>query len=278
MTRVAVVGHVEWVDFALVDHLPEQGQIVEGHDVFADAAGGGGVAAVQIARLLGDCVFVTALGEDEVARHAAAALAGHGVTVRAATRAGQPTRRALTQIDGDGERTITTLGERLVPHGDDGLELGPCDAIYLTGGDPAMIRATRAAAPVLVATPRALPALGEAGVAVDAFVASANDDTERAAIDRLEPDPRTVVLTAGADGGEWRVGDGPRRSWAAAALPGEPVDAYGAGDTFAATLTLALGAGLATADAVAYASRCGAMVLTGRGPYGAPLEDVGPPT
>lgn len=276
MTRVAVVGHVEWVDFALVDHLPEQGQIVEGHDVFADAAGGGGVAAVQIARLLGECVFVTALGDDDVARKTREALAGHRVTVRAAVRAGTPTRRALTQIDGDGERTITTLGERLVPHADDGLQLGPFDAIYLTGGDPDMIRAARDATGVLVATPRAMPALDDADVVVDALVASANDTTERAAVERLEPDPRTVVLTAGKDGGEWRR-DGEAQRWDAAELPGEPVDAYGAGDTFAATLAVALGAGLGIDDAVAYAGRCGAMVLTGRGPYGAPLEDVGPP-
>jgi ribokinase len=43
------------------------------------------------------------------------------------------------------------------------------------------------------------------------------------------------------------------------------VDAYGAGDSFAAGLTYALGAGLEGNDALAFAARCGAAALTGRG-------------
>jgi len=47
--------------------------------------------------------------------------------------------------------------------------------------------------------------------------------------------------------------------------PGEVVDAYGAGDSFAAGLTFALGTGLEGQDALAFAARCGAGALTGRG-------------
>jgi ribokinase len=43
------------------------------------------------------------------------------------------------------------------------------------------------------------------------------------------------------------------------------VDAYGAGDSFAAGLTYALAAGLEGSDAVGFAARCGAAALTGRG-------------
>jgi ribokinase len=49
------------------------------------------------------------------------------------------------------------------------------------------------------------------------------------------------------------------------------VDAYGAGDCFAAGLTFALGRGDPVEEAVAMAARCGAAVMTGRGPYSAQL-------
>ena len=50
-------------------------------------------------------------------------------------------------------------------------------------------------------------------------------------------------------------------------MPGAPVDSYGCGDSFAAGLTYGLGAGMALPDALALAARCGAVCLTGRGPY-----------
>ncbi len=45
------------------------------------------------------------------------------------------------------------------------------------------------------------------------------------------------------------------------------MDSYGCGDSFAAGFTYGLGAGLDVADALALAARCGAVCLTGRGPY-----------
>src|SRR5437762_3409703 len=75
-----------------------------------------------------------------------------------------------------------------------------------------------------------------------ALVASATDPGER--VEGLEPRPRLVVRTRGGEGGEWVAGEGRTGTWHAAALPAEPVDSYGAGDTFAAALTVALGAGL----------------------------------
>jgi ribokinase len=69
------------------------------------------------------------------------------------------------------------------------------------------------------------------------------------------------VTTSGGLGG-WARPGGP---YTAADPPGEVVDAYGAGDSFAAGLTYALGAGLEGNDALAFAARCGAAALTGRG-------------
>jgi ribokinase len=44
--RTAVVGHVEWVEFARVERVPLAGEIVQASDWWAEAAGGGGVASV----------------------------------------------------------------------------------------------------------------------------------------------------------------------------------------------------------------------------------------
>jgi ribokinase len=156
-----------------------------------------------------------------------------------------------------------------VPHGDDALPwagLADVDAVYFTGGDVAALRAARQAR-VLVATPRALPVLQEGGVALDVLVASGTDAGEAYEPGTLDPEPRFVVLTHGSKGGDWLGSEGRTEHWAAAELPGEPVDAYGCGDSFAAGLTFGLARGDELPDALALASQCGAHVMCGRGPY-----------
>ena len=166
-----------------------------------------------------------------------------------------------------------------MPHRADDLpwdRLGELDGVYVTGGDPEAIRAARAAR-VVVATPRALPALREARIELDALVASATDPGERVVDESLDPHPRLVVLTRGGEGGEWTATEGRTGTWRAAEMPAEPVDSYGAGDTFAASLTVALAARLEVGPALQYAARCGATCMTGRGPFGADVGAVGPP-
>ena len=115
---MAVVGHVEWVQFARVSHIPRAGEIVHASEPFAEPAGGGAVAAVQLARLAGASLLMTALGDDEHGRSSLARLKQLGVDVRATTLA-EPTRRAVTLVDDARERTITTFGARLQPSGGD---------------------------------------------------------------------------------------------------------------------------------------------------------------
>src|SRR5947208_4591902 len=158
--RVAVVGHVEWVEFLRVAHVPVPGEIVHASDVFEQAAGGGGVAAVQLRKLAGSCSFFTALGHDEIGRRAEADLRARGLDLHVAWR-DDSQRRAVTFVDDAGERTITVLGERDVPRLDDPLpwdSLADFDAVFLTGGDEAAVRTARLAKH-LVATSRVLPLL-----------------------------------------------------------------------------------------------------------------------
>ena len=276
--RVAVVGHVEWVQFLRVPYVPAPGEIVHASEVFEQAAGGGAVAAVQLRKLAGSCLFLTALGDDEIGRRTQEDLLARRLQLDAVWRPGEPHRRAVTFIDSDGERTITVLGDRLVPHAaSDPLlwgELASCDAVFVSGGDVEAVQAAREAR-VLVATSRVLDLIKESGVELDALVGSARDPGERYRPDDLEAPPRYAVMTEGARGGTWQEPGKEPVAFAAEELPGPIGDAYGAGDSFAAGLAYGLGSGMDIAEAVRLAARCGAACMTGRGAYERQLELAG---
>jgi ribokinase len=273
MTRVAVVGHVEWITFARVDRVPLAGAIAHATETWSGAGGAGAVSAVQLAKLSGRCDLFTALGEDDVGRRAARELAGAGVDVHAAGRTA-PTREAVCLIDTAGERTITTLGPRLQARGSDGLpweRLDDVDAVYVTAGDVDALRRARSAR-VVVVTSRHLGTLAASRIRANAVVGSAHDPDESydpVTLARAPPD--LVVLTEGVEGGRFEMADGRRGRFEPTPLPGPVVDAYGSGDSFHAGLTWALGAGLGVPEALELAARCGAAALTGRGPAGGQL-------
>ncbi len=261
--RAAVVGHVEWVEFVRVERVPAPGQIVHAEEVWAEAAGGGAVIAVQLAKLAGGCELYTAFGDDELGRASAAQLERQGVTLHVQWRE-EPTRRAFTYLDGVGERTITVLGDKLRPHGDLPIQ---AEATFFVSGDVVALRAARDGSRFLAATARELETLRAAGVQLDLLVGSGGDAGERYTAGELDPVPRLVVTTAGALGG-WAQPGGPYR---AAPLPGAIEDTYGCGDSFGAALAFALARGDDQDEALAFAAGCGAAVLTGRGPYAAQL-------
>jgi ribokinase len=266
--RIAVVGHVEWVQFARVARVPRAGEVVHARDPFEEPAGGGAVAAVQAARLAGEATLMTVLGDDDNGRRSVLRLRELGVLVHAATRSAA-TRRAVALLDESGERTITTFGPRLEPAGsDEELPwnlLEEMDAVYFTAGDVEALRTARAA-PVLVASPRAIAALGH-GVPLDALVLSSNDTIEREEAAAASRDAALLVTTDGARGGSYRLRSGESGTWDASPPPAAPVSAYGCGDSFAAGLTYGLAAGLDVPAAIELAARCGAASLAGRGPY-----------
>src|SRR5688572_13213531 len=209
--RLAVVGHVEWVEFLRVEKLPARGEITHSTESFAEPAGGGGVAAVQLARLGTESELFTALGRDLLARDSNRRLDELGVSLHSARR-NEPTRRAMTMIDPAGERTITTIGQRLAPARDDPLpweRLDFADAVYFTAGDTGALEAARGAR-VLVATPRAGEVLAESGIELDALVYSELDALERAAAERVGS-AALRVATRGAEGGTYATADGTDR-------------------------------------------------------------------
>jgi ribokinase len=117
-----------------------------------------------------------------------------------------------------------------------------------------------------------LDLLAGTGVRLDVLVGSAFDPSEAYRRGDLDPPPRLVVRTEGADGGTYEADDGRSGRYPATPLPGPIVDSYGCGDSFAAGLTFGLAAGYGVIEALKLAARCGAACLTGRGPYEGQLD------
>jgi ribokinase len=263
--RVGVVGHVEWIEFLRVPKVPKPGDIVQSTDRWEEPGGGGSVSVGVLAGLAGEATLFTVLGDDELGHRAHEELQALGITVKAAFRR-EPQRRGIVFIDDDCERTITLVGEKLRPRIDESLpwdELADFDAIYFTAGHPEVVEAARRAK-VLVATAREIEYLRTAHVRLDALVLSASDPSEKYTGD-LDPEPDLVVRTRGSKGGSYHPGGG---EWESVEMPSPSVDAYGAGDSFAAGLTYGLGKGMSVDDALAVAARCGAEALTRRGAHG----------
>lgn len=264
--RVGVVGHVEWIEFLRVPHVPKPGDIVQSTERWEEPGGGGGVAVGVLAGLAGEATLFAALGDDELGHRAKEELEARGITVEAVFR-NEPQRRAFVYVDDKHERTITLIGEKLRPRIDEAFSwdaLGDFDAIYFTAGHPEVVEAARQAK-VLVATAREIEYLRTAHVRLDALVLSESDPSEKYT-GELDPKPELVVRTRGSKGGSYYPGGG---QWESAEIPAPSVDSYGAGDSFAAGLTYGLGMGLSVEDALAIAARCGAEALTRRGAHGA---------
>ena len=267
---LAVVGHIEWVEFLAVDRWPQPGCISHAQQRLEEPAGAGAVIAVQLAQLLDRPVhFFTALGRDAVGEACVQRLQERGVQVHVAWRDG-PTRRGISLVggvgDGSGDRAITVIGDRLTPVLSDPLPwdvLQQCDGAFITAADAALVQAARSV-PVLAATPRVgLAVLESAGVQIDALIGSGLDPAELVAPGDLVPSPRVQISTEGAAGGLISTGD----RYSASALPGPFVETYGCGDSFAAGVFAGLAAQWPLKTAIQLGCQLGAACATRFGPY-----------
>ena len=259
MTRIGVVGHIEWVDFLPVPRFPRRGEVLHAEGGSLRAGGGGGVAAAVLAEEGTEVDFFTALGDDDAGHAARAQLEQRGVRMHVAWRA-EPTRRAVTLLEPGGERTIITIGERLEPRGSDELDwerLREVESVYFTAGDAGALERARQAR-VVVASPRARGVLSTN--TIDALVFSESDPDESEWAERAMPHARLLVATEGERGGRWWGASEGR--WKAVALPGPARDSYGCGDSFAAAFTLGLGRGDSVEQAAAMGAQAGARALT----------------
>ncbi|MEB3306994.1 MAG: PfkB family carbohydrate kinase [Cyanobacteriota bacterium] len=273
--RLAVVGHVEWVDLLAVERLPQAGRVGHALAFLEEAAGGGAVVAVTLARLLQQPVtFFTALGRDATGERAAERLRALGLHLEVAWREAA-TRRAVSFVDDQGDRAITVIGPRLSPTAADLLpwaSLADVDGVFVTAADAAALRACRASR-LLLATPRVgLPLLREAGVALDALIGSGLDPAEAVPPGAVHPQPVLSIATEGAAGGVAHPGG----RFPAPSLQGPLVDAYGCGDSFAAGVMAGLAAHWTVEQAISLGCHLGAACALHLGPYAPAATDMDP--
>lgn len=265
--NIAVVGHLEWAKFVLVKHVPVAGEIIKADDAWEEVAGGGAVAAMQLAKLNGVCYFYTSVGNDEIGDKALSQLRDSGVVVYATKKVGTSTKTVFVDIDNREERTITVIGN-LTPSGLDSdlpwNKLEEMDAVYFVSGDETALLFARKAKN-LVSTARILSILQSSQVQLDALVMSTKDKGEIYTEGDLINKPKFVITTNGVNGG--KVDNG--LFYTAEKVSADKlVDTYGCGDSFAAGLTYGIAEGLSIEDALIVGSHSGADAAMRRGAFG----------
>jgi ribokinase len=250
-----------------VDHSPVAGEIVRSSDSWYETGGAGAVAAVQLARLAGNCLFFTAIGEDQIGQKSVQQLRELGIELYSSTVADKTTKEAFVSIDRGKERAITVIGD-LKPSGQDKSlpwhKLKEVDVVYFVSGDVAALNMARSARK-LISTSRTLRTLKDANISVDVLVMSSDDGNEQYKTGDLKPEPKLVVITDGKNGGTTTSGD----RYEAEIVPESDLkDMYGCGDSFAAGLAYAIGRNLSTKEALKLAAHCGAEAAKRNGALG----------
>lgn len=269
--NVAVVGHLEWAKFVCINHVPVAGEIVQADDNWEEVTGGGAVAAMQLAKLNGKCLFFTSIGSDDIGEKALFQLRESGVEIYASKIANSATKSVFVDIDSNKERTITVIGSKVPTALDITLpwdKLANMDAVYFVSGDKSALKLARKAK-TLVSTARILPLLQESHIQIDALVMSQKDKGEEYKEGDLLPKPTYVITTRGVDGGEVDTGV----IYNSEVVPSNKlIDTYGCGDSFAAGLTYGLAQGFSIEDALSLGSHCGAEAVMRRGAFGERMD------
>ena len=231
--NLAVIGHVEWINFLNVDQLPKPGVISHSKKSLEYPAGGGAIIAKTLSELTFNQIhFFTALGNDEYGEKSFEILSNMGIKLHVVWR-DKPTRRGFSLVDSLGERAITVIGERLAPEYKDNLEwriLKKMDGIFITASDSEILKIARSAS-VLCATPRVgLKIINESNILLDGLIGSNLDPGEIFSFSQLLVKPKYTIKTEGENGGIIFPGG----RYKALKNKKPMVDSYGCGDSFAA--------------------------------------------
>ena len=267
---VAVVGHVEWVQFARVPHVPRAGEVVHAERPVRGAggrrSGGGGPAGAARGRGdAGDC-----LGEDESPRALARGWPSSAWTcarrrAERDTQRGDAGRRRGRAHDHDVRPAPGTRAATACRRAGRGWSRSTaCTSPRATR--PSCEWRARARAR-LVASPRASEALAP-GVVLDALVLSGEDEVELRAAEPVRKEAELVVV----DGRHARRALPAPRGETGSAGPRCACPARRWTPTVAVTRSrrasrTASARAWHAPSALALGARCGAVCLTGRGPY-----------
>jgi ribokinase len=282
---IVVVGSAN-ADFHLsLDQLPAPGETVLARETRWLPGGKGANQAAAAARLGAHVMLIAAVGDDPTADVALAGLAADGVAVDSVRRVpGTPSGVAVVCVDSEGENQIVVApgaNQTLSPA--DVALLPICGAVLVSLEIPpvtaaaALARSRVAGAlTVLNAAPatdvrRDLLKGADVLVANEGEAAALAGTHGHADLAALAADTATTVVATSGAGGVWAVTPTGERHHVPA-LPAEVVDTVGAGDCFAAALTVALVEGRMLRDALAFATAAASIKVGRRGARGLPTR------
>ena len=289
--KIIVVGSCNTDMVIRVDHLPEPGETIIGHDFITNQGGKGANQAVAVKRLGGETAFIARLGNDDFGAKSLRLLTEEGIdTSFVRLTDGVSTGVALIPVDDKGENSI------IVSSGANAL-LSPLDIeeaeplfekasillMQLETPVPTLISAARLAkqfgakvvlnpAPypkeplpiellelVDIITPNETEAAGMSGVKV------LDEESALKAICEIQGQGvGNVIITAGASGAYTSI-DGQL-----VRIPSEKVevvDTTAAGDTFCGALCVALSKGTDMVQAIRFANKAASLSVTRLGAW-----------
>lgn len=287
MARIVVVGSAN-VDLVIqTPHLPQPGETVLGGQFLTAMGGKGANQAVGAARLGATVTFVARVGDDSFGQQCLAAYQKERIdTQYISVTSDTATGIALIAVAADGENTIIVAsGANMALTPSDVAAAEPAfagaDILVLQLEVPleTSIAAARLAhrhdlrvvlnpAPaqqlpdalldeVDIITPNRIELAQMMRLSAEDVQAMSDDDLARTA---LRLGPRSAVITLGADGA---LAADPGGWTRVPAFRVDAVDTTAAGDSFTAGLAVALARGeTRLADAVRFASACGALTAT----------------
>tara|TARA_R110002020_G_scaffold207320_1_gene412840 strand:+ start:1657 stop:2562 length:906 start_codon:yes stop_codon:yes gene_type:complete len=288
MARIVTAG-VAVVDFVFfLDEMPRLAEKYRARDAQITGGGGAANAAAAIARLGGQAMLASRLGNDQVAAMIATGLEADGVDCSMVRRfEGRRSSFSSVFIDKAGERQIVNFRDHALPMQADWLEAA------LPPDFDACLADTRwpdgAAVLMQAARDRGLPGVldaeapireAEAALHLASHVAfsaqglrdwAGHADLVRALADVAAETGVFVCVTDGANGVRWRHG---QASGFEPAYAITPLDTLGAGDIWHGAFALRLGEGAQPGEAIRFANAVAAIKCTRtNGRAGYPTRD-----
>lgn len=275
MARILCVGLATQDFIFSVDELPSRPEKTRARAMVAAGGGLAATAAVAVARLGGQAMLATRLGDDFVGNHIVAELLRERIDCALVRRfPGTTSSVSAVLVLPDGERLVVNHADDAIPdhpswlpaelpddiaavHGDTRWEAGALHmfAIARQKGVPAVLDVERA--------PQRAELLRAATHAV--FSAQALREYLRqsdlpAAVASLAARHGTFIAVT--DGAHGTFFAGPDGQGHVPSFPVRVVDTLGAGDTFHGAMTLGLGEGMDEAAALRFASAAAALKCT----------------
>lgn len=273
--RIAVVGSINADLVIRVARLPRPGETVTGEDRQWFAGGKGANQALAAARLGAEVQLFGAVGSDDNAELGLRNLREAGVDLSGVATVAAPTGLAVVVVDEDGENQIVVSpGANAHVTFDEGA-VSTADALLIQNEVPqdVLIRAARLARGFVVLNPSPVRDLSRD--LLDHVNVIVVNQHEYEAYGRL-PKGTVVVTNGSADAVAYSNGVEVARVTPPQV---EVVDTVGAGDTFAAALTVGMVSGMGPSSALRIAVRAAALATRRVGaqtsiPTGAEVDEA----